>query len=81
MTWIGQNCQGCADPALFGGMGGGGGGGGGGMGGATTDVLYSYQTFDNLVDGADPIATASLAQTNPFDWPDPPFGPQTYAAP
>ncbi|MDH5218608.1 MAG: hypothetical protein OEX19_12985, partial [Gammaproteobacteria bacterium] len=25
MTWFGQNCVGCADPGLFGGMGGGGG--------------------------------------------------------
>jgi hypothetical protein len=51
------------------------------MGGATLDSLFSYQTFDNLVDANDPIATMALGQTDPFDWPDPPFGPQTYAAP
>lgn len=73
MTWFAQTCEGCADPAMMpmGGM----------MGGGNLDVSISYQTFDNLVDGADPIATAALAQTNPFAWPDPPLGVMEFAAP
>ena len=69
VIWIGQLCEGCQN----GGMGGGGMGGGMGGGGTTT---FSYQSFDNLVDAQDPIATASIISTDPFTWPDPPFGTQ-----
>lgn len=76
VIWIGQLCEGCGDGAGM--MDGGGGGGGGGMmgGGGTFNATFSYQSFDNLVDAADPISTASILTTNPFDWPDPPFGAQ-----
>jgi len=37
---------------------------------------FSYQTFDNLVDANDPIATLSRAQTDPFTWVDPTLGTQ-----
>jgi hypothetical protein len=84
MSWIGQRCEGCVlqDDGMMGGGGGMGGGGmgGGGMGGGDMglggpDVLFSYQTFDNLSDGDSAIAGASISQTDPFDW-DSNFGPQ-----
>lgn len=72
VAWIGQFCQGCPNQD-GGGMGGGG--GGGGMGGVVpADTTFSYQTFDNLVDALPPIATGSIVTTNPFTWPNPPFG-------
>jgi len=56
--------------------GGGGGGGGGGMGGGVFDATFSYQALDNMSDGAAAIATASVITTDPFTWPNPPFGAQ-----
>ena len=77
MSWIGQRCEGCVLQDDGGMMGGGGGGmGGGGMGGGGgmdmglggPDVLFSYQTFENLSNGTNAIAGASITQTDPFDW-------------
>jgi hypothetical protein len=81
MSWIGQRCEGCVvqDTGGMGGGGMGGGGmGGGGMGGmglGGPDVLFSYQTYDNLSDSQGAIAGASITQTDPFDW-DSNFGPR-----
>lgn len=69
VIWVGQICDGCQDGMMGGGMGGG-------MMGNGADVTFSYQSFDNLVDAFDPIATASIVSTDPFDWADPPFGLQ-----
>ena len=66
IVWIGMRCEGCGD--------GGGGMGGGGMGGGTFNVTFSYEMIDNLSDTISPIMTASIISTNPFVWPDPPFG-------
>jgi hypothetical protein len=71
ITWIGLLCEQCGDGAGLAGGGGGGGMGGGGL----YDTTWSYQAFDNFVDAADPIATASILQTDPFTW-DPIFGAQ-----
>ncbi len=75
IVWIASICEGCGNG---GGMGGGGGGGmgGGGMGGGSFGANFSYQALDNLSDAITPIATASIVSTNPFIWPDPPFGAQ-----
>ena len=75
VTWIGLLCEGCGSDGMMPG-GGGGGGGGGGMGGGVFDATFSYQAFDNMSDGSAAIATASVITTDPFTWPNPPFGAQ-----
>jgi len=46
-----------------------------GQGGQIATTNFSFQSFDNLVDAADPITTISRAATDPFTW-DPVLGIQ-----
>ncbi len=75
-AWVGQICTGaCRSGGMMGGgmMGGGGMGGGMGMMGGGQ---FMWQAYDNLSDAAPQIMSRSIFSTAPFDWQDPPFGPQ-----
>ncbi len=65
-VWVGQICEGCDYLYQL---------GGGVATGPNTTVVFSYQAFDNLADIAGPITSFSVSRSDPFTWPDPPFGP------